>query len=543
MPPIRLQKARRIRSAISNEIKKEICEYIMANSNVKQEEVALYFNTKYNELNIDRSTVSKIWQNREKWMAVLSTSQTACTFRHRSVQYPELDKALQIWTAQAVTAGLPLTDMILQQKGIELAQMLNIGENQIKFTNGWVYRFKKRNGLQRVKFSGEANSAPIETLPEERVRLRALLAKYDKEDIYNADETGLFFRMEPNQTLSTGAVAGRKMDKSRVSVLFCANATGSHKIRPLSTLPVIYRANSKAWMRSDIFIEWLKHLDYYFRTMDRRVLLLIDNAGSHFNPKRFKKNDDMDDEEISESDDEQESKKQKKKEKPAVDLTNIELVYLPPNTTAHLQPMDAGIIHSFKAKYKQEFCRHLIRQFDSGVDHVKNKLNIKEAIDYIAESWNNVTPTTIQNCWIKTGILPSCDDDNTDEEDLDDDELENLLINLPEETADVLEYFQLLDREIPTEEHLTEEQIIDMVRNEENQVEESEDDDENEEIPLISVKKAINGLETFVNYFEQQEDSEFNIGDLRIFRKYLRVIRVREINAKKQSTLDGFFDR
>ncbi|CAB4402409.1 unnamed protein product [Rhizophagus irregularis] len=201
----------------------------------------------------------------------------------------------------------------------------------------------------------------------------------------------------------------------------------------------------------------------------------------------------MDDEEISESDDEQESKKQKKKEKLAVDLTNIELVYLPPNTTAHLQPMDAGIIHSFKAKYKQEFCRHLIRQFDSGVDHVKNKLNIKEAIDYIAELWNNVTPTTIQNCWIKTGILPSCDDDNMDEEDLDDDELENLLINLPEETADVLEYFQLLDREIPTEEHLTEEQIIDMVRNEENQVEESEDDDENEEIPLISVKKAING--------------------------------------------------
>jgi hypothetical protein len=35
MPPIRIQKAKRIRSAISNEIKKEICEYIMANSNVK----------------------------------------------------------------------------------------------------------------------------------------------------------------------------------------------------------------------------------------------------------------------------------------------------------------------------------------------------------------------------------------------------------------------------------------------------------------------------------------------------------------------------
>src|SRR5436190_4877592 len=41
------------------------------------------------------------------------------------------------------------------------------------------------------------------------------LSSYNKEDIYNADETGLFFRMEPNQTLSTGAVAGRK--KVRIS--------------------------------------------------------------------------------------------------------------------------------------------------------------------------------------------------------------------------------------------------------------------------------------------------------------------------------------
>jgi hypothetical protein len=131
-------------------------------------------------------------------------------------------------------------------------------------------------------------------------------------------------------------------------------------------------------MRSDIFIEWLRHLDNYFHTLDRKILLLIDNAGSHFNPKRLEKDDDINNEEISddEYDSEQESghKKQKKKvqqKKVGPNLTNIELVYLPPNTTAHLQPMDAGIIHSFKAKYKQEFCKHLIRQFDSGIDYVK----------------------------------------------------------------------------------------------------------------------------------------------------------------------------
>ena len=118
---------------------------------------------------------------------------------------------MQFWTSQAVAAGLPLTDLILQQKALELAKMLDIGEDKIQFSNGWIWRFKQRNGLRKIKYSGEANSVPIESLPEERARLRTILAKYDKENIYNADETGLFFRMEPNQTLSTGAIAGRKM--------------------------------------------------------------------------------------------------------------------------------------------------------------------------------------------------------------------------------------------------------------------------------------------------------------------------------------------
>src|SRR6266480_2128698 len=205
MPP----KNPRIRTAISINIKKEICEYMQVNTNINQGEVTLFFNTKYQELNISRSAVNKIWKNREKWLATLSNLQTSHTFRQRLVLFPEVDKALQIWTSQAVAAGLPLTDMILQQKGLEFSRMLNI-EDQLKCANGWVYRFKQRNGLQKVNFSGEANSAPLESLPEERTRLRAILSKYNENDIYNADETGLFFRMEQNQTLSTGAVAGHK---------------------------------------------------------------------------------------------------------------------------------------------------------------------------------------------------------------------------------------------------------------------------------------------------------------------------------------------
>ncbi|CAB4441110.1 unnamed protein product [Rhizophagus irregularis] len=463
MPPIHLEKPRSTRTAISVEVKKEICEYIVANPNVNQGDVATFFNTKYQNFGVDRTTINKIWKEREKWLAVLSTSQTPHIFRHRSVQFPELDKAMQIWTSQATAAGLPLTDMILQQKGKEFAKMLNI-EDQLKCTNGWVYRFKVRNGLQKVNFSGEANSAPLETLPEERLHLRTLLAKYNEEDIYNADETGLFFQMEPNHTLGSGKISGRKQDKSRLSVLLCSNSTGSHKFPPLvigkannprcfkninkTSLPVTYRANSKAWMRSDIFVEWLHHLDNWFRVMDRKILLLIDNAGSHFNPKTF----DEDSSDLSEDNEEN-------------------LIYLPPNTTAHLQPMDAGIIHSFKSKYKQEFCKHLIQQFDNGIDRKRNKLNIKEAIDYIAEAWEDVTPTTIQNCWKKTGILPASDflvdDSNMQDFEIDEsDELDGINIDCLPEVDELREYLQMLDQDIPTEEQLNDEQIINLLQNE-----------------------------------------------------------------------------
>ncbi|GBC28751.2 tigger transposable element-derived protein 6-like [Rhizophagus irregularis DAOM 181602=DAOM 197198] len=183
---------------------------MVANPNIKQSDVASFFNEKYIGLNIQRTTINKIWKNKQKWLSVLSTSQFSHTFHQRSVQFPEVDKAMQIWTSQAIAAGLPLSDMILQQKGLEFAKMFNM-DDKLKCANGWVYRFKKRNGIHKIKLSGEANSAPIESLPEERARSRALLAKYDKEDIYNADETCLFFRMEPNQTLGTSPTSGYKI--------------------------------------------------------------------------------------------------------------------------------------------------------------------------------------------------------------------------------------------------------------------------------------------------------------------------------------------
>ena len=56
----------------------------------------------------------------------------------------------------------------------------------------------------------------------------------------------------------------------------------------------------------------------------------------------------------------------------------------------------------------------------------------------------------------------------------------------------MLEYFQMIDRDILTEEFFTEEQIINMIQSEKNQdIEEDDDKDEDEAIELVSKKKQL----------------------------------------------------
>ncbi|CAG8642584.1 9743_t:CDS:1, partial [Cetraspora pellucida] len=62
--------------------------------------------------------------------------------------------------------------------------------------------FKKCNGLRKITMHDEAASTLLETLSVKHIKLQELLSHYDSEDIYNVDETGLFYRLLSNQMLS-----------------------------------------------------------------------------------------------------------------------------------------------------------------------------------------------------------------------------------------------------------------------------------------------------------------------------------------------------
>ncbi|CAG8822568.1 5904_t:CDS:2, partial [Gigaspora rosea] len=181
MPPESIPK--KTRSRISDKQKKEICEFAKMNPFYKQHQIANEFNQHYPDLKMDRSTYQQIEDD----------LQAEKTFRHRSVKYLMLELAMNIWVEWVRTEGLILSESLIKEKAQQFAQALDMPEESFTFSNGWISRFKRRNGLRQVTIHGEAGSAPLETLPAERVKLQELLSYYDPEDIYNADETGLFY--------------------------------------------------------------------------------------------------------------------------------------------------------------------------------------------------------------------------------------------------------------------------------------------------------------------------------------------------------------
>lgn len=86
-----------------------------------------------------------------------------------------------------------------------------------------------------------------------------------------------------------------------------------------------------------------------------------------------------------------------------IELSNIVIHFLPPNTTSFLQPTDAGIIKSFKRRYKVQFVKWVIGRIDTGQKRVK--MDVLTAIKLTVDTWECVTATTIRGCWCHTGIV------------------------------------------------------------------------------------------------------------------------------------------
>jgi hypothetical protein len=67
---------------------------------------------------------------------------------------------------------------------------------------GWIDRFMLRHNITFGKMSGEARGVNTETTTEWLTTVWPSIREgYADKDVFNADETGIFFRLTPDRTL------------------------------------------------------------------------------------------------------------------------------------------------------------------------------------------------------------------------------------------------------------------------------------------------------------------------------------------------------
>ncbi|KAI1007383.1 hypothetical protein K3495_g839 [Podosphaera aphanis] len=216
--------------------------------------------------------------------------------------------------------------------------------------------------------------------------------EYNAEQIYNMTETVLFWRMTPSSNYSSQSSVNIEIEKSRISLIVCTNATGTdripiwcigkHKSPPslhninVSTMGGEWRSNTRARMCKSIMSEWL---EMFYRHIDgKRALLLLDNFSTFSSDPNL-----------------------------CLPPSNIRICWFPPNFSNLFRPLSQGIIQNLKAHYRQSWLEYMIELLDQGIDPLKT-MNIRLALRWIFRSWyTDLRDSSIYSCFRKSTLISS----------------------------------------------------------------------------------------------------------------------------------------
>ncbi|UYV68101.1 hypothetical protein LAZ67_5003065 [Cordylochernes scorpioides] len=173
---------KRKRESITIE-KKEICQLARNNPTMSKNEIGKRFS-------LPPITVRDILTQAEKW----ENYTVGSSKRQRVGKFRDLEDALFNWFTQKRANNIIITDDLLREKAKKLGEHLDVPEN-FAYSSGWLQRFKGRFHISHRRLCGEGASISPAIIDEHLTNLNSILANsgYDPANIYNADETGLFF--------------------------------------------------------------------------------------------------------------------------------------------------------------------------------------------------------------------------------------------------------------------------------------------------------------------------------------------------------------
>uniref|UniRef100_A0A8C4Q849 Uncharacterized protein n=2 Tax=Eptatretus burgeri TaxID=7764 RepID=A0A8C4Q849_EPTBU len=332
-----------------------------------------------------------------------SVSATKTSYARSSIM-EKMERMLSTWIEHQNQENVPVGMLVIQAKARSIYEDLINDEGEVKPFNassGWFSNFRNRYNYHNIKMTGEAVAADTVAAEKFPAFLKAIIEEggYSPKQIFNVDETGLFWKRMPRRTYISReekTVPGFKAAKDRFTLLLGGNVEGDCKLKPLMVyhsenpkalkgyvkkcLPVYWYSNAKGCITGKIFCEYFSsqlhtELKEYCEkeNLSFKILILLDDAIGH--PPSIQ--------DLSE---------------------NIKVVFLPPNTTSLIQPMDQGVIATFKTYYLRRTFANLVKSTDN--DHMTVKefwksFTIRDALRNVEESWKEVTPYCMNGVWGK----------------------------------------------------------------------------------------------------------------------------------------------
>jgi hypothetical protein len=86
-------------------------------------------------------------------------------------------------------------------------------------------------------------------------------------------------------------------------------------------------------------------------------------------------------------------------------LKNIQMEFLSPNTTSLVQPMGMGTIKNVKTLYRTKLVNYILEETEenlptsSSTANISARIDLLQAVEFTANSWQRVSTKTIQNCF------------------------------------------------------------------------------------------------------------------------------------------------
>lgn len=471
---------------------------------------------------ISQSTIS---ESLSKRFSHLDTSSASDRIRQRAPQWPKLEEILFQWQKSVESQGQATSGDILVEKAKEIWHQIPEyqGLEVPQFSPGWLARFKERHSIRSRVQHGEAASVPI-TAEEEMKAVRTICGEYEEDNIYNMDETGLFWRSTIHRGLVTIPMPGTKQYKSRITVVVCTNSTGTDRL-PLwfighakqpralrglnfDALGCKWRNNKKAWMTTVIMNEWLS--SFYRHIGTRSVILCMDNFKPHISATELNP-----------------------------PPSNIHIIWLPKNSTSIFQPLDQGIIQNLKIHYRKQWLRFIINSIDNSINPFTT-VTLNESLHWCLDVWNHrVSNSTIYKCFRKSSIIqPQINLPSEDQPDI-----HAEYTALQHRVSDIMDIQHILNPQDEDEVIVEEEDMLQSIIDEHIDGEAYNEDAilEDVEPPPAhqpSADEAVKAVQILLQFQERQDITQHQ--DLQYLQRLKRLLCTIAANQRHQSTLDGW---